>query len=83
MPTASRALRAIWSTWRRIGHRIAVINGAIIMALFYALVLTPYALLARLLRRDLLDRRRDASASTYWSTRKPPSARSDSYARPF
>lgn len=78
-----RLLRTLWTVWRRFGHRVAVINGTIIMTLFYVLVVTPYAFLLRLLGRDLLECGWDRAATSYWKARRahPPSP--DTYARPF
>lgn len=47
-----------------------VVSHVIIAALFY-LLFTPVALFFRLIGRDLMHRRLDPSAETYWVPRKP------------
>lgn len=44
----------------------------ILLALFYFLLLTPVALVFRLVGRDALCRKFDPSARTYWLSRRPP-----------
>ncbi|MHA1566562.1 MAG: SxtJ family membrane protein, partial [Alphaproteobacteria bacterium] len=51
----------------------------IVMAVFFFVVLTPVGLVFRLFGRDLLCRRYDAAAKTYWRRRR----KSDSMKRYF
>jgi hypothetical protein len=78
-----RLLRTIGAAWRRLALRIAIINGVIIMALFYLLVITPYAIVLRLLRQDLLDRRWERERESYWRPREARVRGVDTYLRPF
>ena len=43
----------------------------VLLASFYFLLLTPIALLFRLIGRDPLHRRFDRGESSYWAPRKP------------
>jgi hypothetical protein len=47
-------LKALWAGWKRITHRIGVVQTSIIMTLFYTLVIGPASVVAFVLRRDLL-----------------------------
>lgn len=46
----------------------------ILLAAFYFLLLTPLALVFRLIGRDPLHRKIDSAANSYWVPRRPPSA---------
>jgi hypothetical protein len=77
-----KPFKAIWTTWRWVGHKIGHVNGLIILTIFYVLVLTPYAWIMRMMRADVINSRPDATRHSYWQHRtavKPP----DSYRRPF
>ena len=49
---------------------IGVVMSFVLLALFYYLLLTPVGLVFRLIGRDPLNRKFDASASTYWRQRR-------------
>ena len=51
-------LKALWQGWKRIAHKIGVVQTFIIMTVFYFLVIGPSALIAALLGKDLLRIRR-------------------------
>jgi hypothetical protein len=46
----------------------------ILLSAFYFLLLTPLALVFRLIGRDPLHRKIDSAANSYWVTRSPPRA---------
>ena len=50
---------------------IGIVVSFAILAVLYFGVFTPIALIFRLLGRDVLHRRFDASAKTYWTPRQP------------
>jgi hypothetical protein len=50
---------------------IGIVVSFAILAVLYFGVFTPIALAFRLLGRDMLHRRFDASAKTYWTPRQP------------
>ena len=54
-----------------IGLPIGIVVSFVILAVLYFGVFTPIALIFRLLGRDALHRRFDASAKTYWTPRQP------------
>ena len=63
-------LTGFYKIWVKFGEIIGgVISKLILLILFYA-VFTPVALVLRLLGKDLLHKRLDNKASTYWEERK-------------
>ncbi len=64
------------------GHKIGHVNGLIILAIFYVLVLTPYGWTMRMMRADVINSRPDATRDSYWEPRTS-GRRRDSYRRPF
>jgi hypothetical protein len=46
------------------------LNTRLLLGVFFYLILTPIGLLLRLTGRDLLDRKIDPAARTYWSKRE-------------
>jgi hypothetical protein len=65
-------LRPVNVAWTRFGILLGrVVNPAVMFLLFLAVV-TPMAVVLRLLRRDPLHLGRDARSSSYWLQRIPP-----------
>ena len=67
--------------WMKLIRPLAVANEFLLMTLFFFLVLTPYSLLLRLFRKDLLDEAWSEGES-YWKPKEPVKDKSD-YERPF
>ena len=59
------ALKPAYHLWMKIGHVLGWINTRLILGLVFFLIFAPVALFFRLLRRDILKQRLDASASSY------------------
>ena len=53
------------SLWMRFTHALGYVNSRIILSVIYFLVITPYGLVLRVLRRDTMNRR-GASRKSYW-----------------
>lgn len=67
--TIPRALRLVYRVWMRAGHSLGWLNTRLLLGVMYFLVMTPTAMLMRLVGRDPLDRRlRDRSS--YWVGRE-------------
>ena len=58
--------------WTRFSILLSRVTNPIVMGLMYFVVLTPTGLLMRLFGKDLLQRRFDPEATTYWIERDPP-----------
>ena len=64
----------MYYTWIKLAYPVGWINSHLVLSLFYYLVLTPIGLIMRAFGRDLMHRRFDRDASTYWNERNPGSA---------
>jgi hypothetical protein len=60
-----QVLKPVFLVWMKIGHALGWINSRIILGILFFLMFAPVALLLRLLGKDMLKRRLDASATTY------------------
>jgi hypothetical protein len=58
--------------WLRLGLALHWIVNPIVMGLIFFLMITPIAVIMRLLGRDQLRLKWDAQARTYWIERDPP-----------
>ena|SRR5690349_20880131 len=74
-----RWFRPLYRTGMTVSFRIGQVMGAILLTLFFLLVLTPIALLLRLTGKDLLHLKRDPHATTFWE----PAKSSDHFDRMF
>jgi hypothetical protein len=66
-----RAARIIYVTLSAVGLPIGFVMSFVLLGAFYFLLLTPLALLFRLIGRDSLHRRFDRGQGSYWVPRKP------------
>ena len=58
--------RRLFDGWNAVVGRFGFVQTLVILALFYALLIGPTALLAWLARRDLLDKRGLGSKTSAW-----------------
>ena len=58
--------------WTRLGLLLGAIVAPVVMGVIYFGLITPMALLARLLGKDFLRLRLDRQAPSYWIDRQPP-----------
>jgi len=63
---APHVLKYLYITWMSFAVTFGFIMSYVILTLFFFLVVTPIAFLARLFRKDFLAQRLDAKATTYW-----------------
>lgn len=75
------ALEPVYGPWMRAARVLAAVNTFLISALIFYLVMTPYALVARLFGKDPLDERLGTDGS-YWKPRGEPPGPA-SYERQF
>jgi hypothetical protein len=73
---APRRLSALKRTWLRIGAVLAMVVNPIVLMVLFLLVVTPMALLMRLLGKRPLRLAPDPGAASYWIKREPPSGSS-------
>ena len=69
--------------WTKLGLLLHRIVNPIIMGLIFYVAFTPMALLLRLLGKDLLNMKLDASAESYWVVRDPPGPSPESMSRQY
>ena len=55
--------------WTKVGLLMGAVVAPIVMAFIYFALITPMALIARLVGKDFLGLRRDPAAPTYWLPR--------------
>ncbi len=63
------ALNPVYKAWMGLAGVLAWINTRVILGLFFYLILTPVALIVRLVRDDVLRRKLDRSCPSYWHIR--------------
>ena len=60
----------IWRGWKKFAHGLGIVNTKILLTLTYFSIMAIAAIIAFLVRADLLDRRMRKEAS-YWRKREP------------
>ncbi|MFH1681867.1 MAG: SxtJ family membrane protein [Candidatus Eisenbacteria bacterium] len=64
------AVRPVFWLLQKFGHAVGWFNTRLILVLIFYLVFTPIGLLLRLFGKDLLNRKFDSQAPTYWIDKK-------------
>lgn len=75
------ALKPLQVSWLKIGHVLGWINTRIILGVVFFVIFLPVSLMLRLLGKDPLHRKQDATATSYRVTSK--SSPKDQMERPF
>ena len=73
---APKRLSMLNRVWLRIGALLAMVVNPIVLMLLFLLVVTPMALLMRLLGKRPLRLAPDPNAASYWIKREPPNGSS-------
>jgi hypothetical protein len=76
-------LRPLYIGWMKFAFVLGWINARLILGVFFYLVLTPLGLVMRLFGRDVLYRKFDRKATTYWVKREPAEFKRERYERLF
>jgi len=69
--------------WLRFGLLLGKIMNPIILGIMFFIVITPTAIILRLIGKDLLLMRFESSLKSYWIERKPPGPTADSMSNQF
>lgn len=69
LPYMTRLLWTLLAHWKWFAAKLSIVQTFLILTLVYSLVIGITALIARLLRRDLLDRRL-RNQPTFWHARQ-------------
>ena len=80
---AYRLLRPVYRLWMKFAFLLGWINARLLLGIFFYLVLTPIGIVLRVTGRDLLDRKIDRGAVSYWRKREGPAAAPEQYERLF
>jgi hypothetical protein len=64
--------------WQRLGLLLQKLTNPIVMAVLYFSTIVPFALIMRLMNRDVLRLKWDPCQTSYWIPRKPPGPRPES-----
>ena len=76
-------LRVPLRGWMALGRGLAAVFNPIVLALMFGLMFVPIALWFRLRGRDVLSRRFDPDADSYWIARDPKQELGPRMSRPF
>jgi Saxitoxin biosynthesis operon protein SxtJ len=66
------ALKPVFTGAMWLGMKLNWVMTRVILTIFFFLVVTPFALVIQLFRGDLLKRKYDPNAKTYWQPTKRP-----------
>jgi len=80
---APQILRPLNQVWTKLGLVLGKIVNPIVMSVVFLLLVTPLALLFRVLGKDPLRLRLAPDATTYWLPRDPPGPAPETMARQF
>jgi Saxitoxin biosynthesis operon protein SxtJ len=80
---AARALKYPYIAWMSLALTLGFVMSYVILTLFFFLVVTPIALLARLFRKDFLAQQLDRQVATYWIQCETQVKAPGSYERQF
>ena len=58
--------------WTRVAHLLQKVTNPLVMGVLFYLLITPVALVLKVLGKDPLNRRLDPNAGSYWIKRQPP-----------
>jgi len=80
---APRWLAPLRRAWMVLGSVLRRLSSPVVLAVVYFVVLTPFAVIVRRLRRDPLCRRWEPRLPSYWMPRATPESRSEPMRDPF
>jgi hypothetical protein len=80
---APRILKYLYIAWMSLALTLGFIMSYVILTLFFFVIVTPIALLARLIGKDFLTRKLDKQATTYWIRCDTEAKAPASYERQF
>lgn len=80
VPSVLHPLNIVWTRFGLLLHKVT--NPIILGVLFFA-VFTPFAVVFRIMGKDLLRRRPDRDARSYWIERQPPGPAPETMANQF
>lgn len=76
-------LKPLFKVITTVGHAIGWVNTRILLGIIFYVIFTPIGILSRLLRKDLLDKRLNKDAKSYWSKKDNGVFAKEQYERQF
>lgn len=76
-------LKPVYIIWMRLAFILSWVNTRLLLALIFYLVFTPIALILKLFRKDMLERRIDKGGTSYWHKRENAVFNAKDYERQF
>jgi hypothetical protein len=68
--TAPAVLRPVYIVWMKLAFILGWVNARLILCVIFYLVFTPAAIILKLLRKDLLDKRIEKGRPSYWQKKE-------------
>ena len=65
-----RLLAPIYRVWMTLALAMGFVMTRVLLTVFYFLLVTPFGLVMRLFGKDLIDKKLDRNASTYWKPKE-------------
>ncbi len=78
-----RILKPVYVGWMAVALAIGAVMTVVLLTVFFLLVVTPVGLFFRLIGRDVLQRKFDRKAATYWIPKEYPIADRTRYEKFF
>jgi multisubunit Na+/H+ antiporter MnhG subunit len=78
-----RALKYPYIAWMTMAFALGFVMSHVILTVFFFLLVTPIGLVARLFRKDFLNRQRDLQATSYWIPREAKAKTPVSYEQQY
>ena len=78
-----KLIMPVYIGWMHIAHAIGWFNTRLLLTILFYLILTPIALVMKVLMKDQLDRKFDGQAETYWKPHRKRENPTASYERQF
>jgi hypothetical protein len=76
-------LKPVYIAWMRFAYVLGWINTRLILAIMFYLIFTPIGLALRLLRKDLLERKKGEGELSYWKKKEARVFNPADYERQF
>jgi hypothetical protein len=76
-------MRGGYIAWMKVAQVISSVVNAVILTLFYFLVMTPFGVVMRIMGKELIPAGPDEKAETYWVDRKLPYQKKENFLKRY
>lgn len=76
-------LKPLFKVLTTVGHAVGWVNTRILLGIIFYGIFTPIGILSRLIRKDLLDKRLNKDAKSYWNKKDKDVFAKEQYERQF